>query len=685
MPDSLIHTKEGVSKISNIKKEDFVLTHLGRLKKVKKIYSRNFKGKVIKIIPSCLNVSCYLTPEHPIYAIKSYKNCKNVPHTICKPTCAYIKKRNCKLEKFKEYKAKWICAGNLEKGDIILYPRYLKVRDKKVLFLNKLFPEFFLKDSYLTPKKEKFNPKNTPINNKIEISKEFCRLIGYYLAEGYVLKDRISFTFNKREKAYIKDIKKILRKIFGKYIRIYEESEKSKGYSFSIYSKILSKFFRQFYSSKTYRAFNKKIPAWIIDLPPEKQKELVIGWWRGDKGYTTSEILANQIKIILLRLGIIPYIRKHSYKDILSRRIKKPCFIKERKILATKDCYHFSNLSFFENNNELLNYKEFKKFKTKINRRKCWLDENFFYLPITKIESKDYKGKVFNLEVEDDNSYISEALAVHNCWTPWFGVFGSKSGFDSLKEAFQDQVKHIHAIETGLSSDPPMNWRLKELDSINLVSFSDAHSFWPWRIGREATVFEFKELTYDNLIKAIRTGNGLKETVEFFPEGGKYHFDGHRNCGVCFSPEESKKHNLICPVCKKPLTLGVEFRVEQLATRHPGKKPDSARPFKSLIPLMELISAITKSSVSSQKNWKIFYELIKNFGNEFNVLLNAPIDSIKSISNDKIADYIERNRNQKIKFKPGFDGEYGKPLFEDKESQETQKRLNASQKSLNEF
>ncbi|OYT30924.1 hypothetical protein B6U93_04505 [Candidatus Woesearchaeota archaeon ex4484_78] len=255
LPDSLIHTKEGVSKISNIKKEDFVLTHLGRLKKVNK------------------------------------------------PTCAYIKKRNCKLEKFKEYKAKWICAGNLEKGDIILYPRYLKVRDKKVLFLNKLFPEFFLKDSYLTPKKEKFNPKNTPINNKIEISKEFCRLIGYYLAEGYVLKDRISFTFNKREKAYIKDIKKILRKIFGKHIRIYEESEKSKGYSLSIYSKILSKFFRQFYSSKTYRAFNKKIPAWIIDLPPEKQKELVIGWWRGDKGYTTSEILANQIKIILLRLG----------------------------------------------------------------------------------------------------------------------------------------------------------------------------------------------------------------------------------------------------------------------------------------------------------------------------------------------------------------------------------------------
>ncbi|RLE46809.1 hypothetical protein DRJ25_03630, partial [Candidatus Woesearchaeota archaeon] len=303
-----------------------------------------------------------------------------------------------------------------------------------------------------------------------------------------------------------------------------------------------------------------------------------------------------------------------------------------------------------------------------------------------KIESKDYKGKVFNLEVEDDNSYISEALAVHNCWTPWFGVFGSMSGFDSLKDAFQDQTKHIHAIETGLSSDPPMNWRLKELDNINLVSFSDAHSFWPWRIGREATVFEFKELTYDNLIKAIRTGNDLKETVEFFPEEGKYHFDGHRNCGVCFSPEESKKHNLICPVCKKPLTLGVEFRVEQLATRPPGKKPDSARPFKSLIPLMELISAATGSAVSSQKNWKFYNGLVKEFSNEFNVLLNAPIDKVKRISNEKIADFVEKNRLQKIKFKPGFDGEYGRPLFDSAMPESSKaKTFRHSQKSLSDF
>ncbi len=255
-----------------------------------------------------------------------------------------------------------------------------------------------------------------------------------------------------------------------------------------------------------------------------------------------------------------------------------------------------------------------------------------------------------------------EVIPAH-AWTPWFGIFGSMSGFNSLKEAFQDQTKHIHAIETGLSSDPPMNWRLKELDNISIISFSDAHSYWPWRIGREATTFNLKELNYNNIIKAIRN-NDFKETIEFFPEQGKYHYDGHRNCKICFSPQESKKHNYICPVCKKPLTLGVEYRVEQLATRPAGIKPENAKPFKSLIPLMEIIAAATKAGVASQKNWAIFNNLIKNFNDEFTILLKTPIDEIKKITDEKIADYINRNRLQEIKFQPGFDGEYGKPLFE---------------------
>lgn len=305
----------------------------------------------------------------------------------------------------------------------------------------------------------------------------------------------------------------------------------------------------------------------------------------------------------------------------------------------------------------------------------------------------DYDGRpIFKIplpELVENLRSIDERIEIipAHAWTPWFGIFGSKTGFDSLKDAFLDQTKHIHAIETGLSSDPPMNWRLKELDNINLVSFSDAHSYWPWRIGREATIFQLKDLNYDNLIKAIRSGNGLSETVEFFPEEGKYHFDGHRNCNVCFSPEESKRHNLICPVCKKPLTLGVEYRVEQLANRDKGITPGNAKPFKSLIPLMELISASTRSSVSSQKNWKIFNDLIKEFKNEFDILLQTPIEDIKKIADDKLADFILRNRSQRIEFLPGYDGEYGTPLLngEEKKNKENIISRLSSQKSLGEF
>ena len=301
----------------------------------------------------------------------------------------------------------------------------------------------------------------------------------------------------------------------------------------------------------------------------------------------------------------------------------------------------------------------------------------------------DYDGRpIFKIplpELVEIVRNIDERIEIipAHAWTPWFGVFGSMSGFDSLKEAFQDQTKHIHAIETGLSSDPPMNWRLKELDNISLVSFSDAHSFWPWRIGREATIFNVNDLTYDNLIKSIRSNRNL-ETIEFFPEEGKYHFDGHRNCNVCLSPKESKKLGHICPVCKKPLTLGVAYRVERLADRETGKKPDNAKSFKSLIPLMELISAGTKSAVTSQKNWKIFNELIKKFSNEFNILLKSPINELNSVAGERIAGYIERNRSQNIKFQPGYDGEYGKPIF-DEESEIKKSNVKPSQKSLVDF
>ncbi len=255
---------------------------------------------------------------------------------------------------------------------------------------------------------------------------------------------------------------------------------------------------------------------------------------------------------------------------------------------------------------------------------------------------------------------ISEDIEVipAHAWTPWFGIFGSKSGFDSVEECCQEQSKHIHAIETGLSSDPPMNWRLKNLDKYNLVSNSDAHSFWPWRIGREATMFELKELTYNNLLNSIRTGEGLLGTIEVDPNYGKYHFDGHRNCGVSFSPEEAKQHNNICPVCGKLLTIGVLNRVKELADRSEDDKPDNAKKFYRLLPLSELISAVYGGAVATKKNWEIYNKLIDAFGNEYNILLNLSEEELTKV-NPTLAPWIIKNRAGQIKVKAGYDGVYG--------------------------
>ncbi|MEM4263380.1 MAG: endonuclease Q family protein [Candidatus Woesearchaeota archaeon] len=300
--------------------------------------------------------------------------------------------------------------------------------------------------------------------------------------------------------------------------------------------------------------------------------------------------------------------------------------------------------------------------------------------PIFKIPCPDF------VEMMRGISEDIEIIPAH-AWTPWFGLFGSMSGFDSVMECFKDQSKHIRAIETGLSSDPAMNWRLSQLENRQILSFSDCHSFWPWRIGREATTFDLKKLTYSDLLKAIRTGEGLADTIEFFPEEGKYHFDGHRTCNISMHPKESLQHKKICPVCKKQMTIGVLHRVEELADKPEGYKPASAKPYKNLIPLSELIAHGISSPVASQKTWRIYNELMKEFGNEMNVLIDAEEEKIKKIADAKVTDLILRNRNQKIKFKPGYDGEYGKPIFDEKEKikEEKQEQVKKVQKGLDEF
>ncbi|MBI2134459.1 DNA helicase UvrD [Candidatus Woesearchaeota archaeon] len=303
----------------------------------------------------------------------------------------------------------------------------------------------------------------------------------------------------------------------------------------------------------------------------------------------------------------------------------------------------------------------------------------------------DYDGRpIFGfscIELVEMLKKIDEKIEIipAHAWTPWFSLFGSMSGFDSVEECFKDQVKHIHAIETGMSSDPAMNWRLSQLDSFTLVSSSDAHSYWPWRIGREANVFDI-DLKYDNLIGAIRNKKGFEYTIETNPEYGKYHADGHRICSISLEPEESKKLSNICPKCKRPLTIGVLHRVEELADRPIGFKPKNAIPFKSLIPLSEILSFLLKTPVASKKIWQEYYRLINNFESEFNILLDAKKKDLAKFTDEKIADAIIAVREGKVKIKPGYDGVYGELIFGNNHNkEELNEKFIPAQKSLSDF
>ncbi|MBS3128427.1 DNA helicase UvrD [Candidatus Woesearchaeota archaeon] len=267
-----------------------------------------------------------------------------------------------------------------------------------------------------------------------------------------------------------------------------------------------------------------------------------------------------------------------------------------------------------------------------------------------------------------------ELIPAH-AWTPWFSLFGSNSGFDSLKDCFAEKSKYIHAIETGLSSDPPMNRRLSQLDNINLVSFSDLHSYWPWRIGREATLFDV-DLTYKNVIEAIRTGKGLHSTLEVDPPYGKYHIDGHRNCKFSCDASQTKKLNGICPVCKKPLTIGVAYRVEELADRPAGFVKKNAKPFIKLMPLHEILSFMMQKNLATKAVWAEYNKIMAGGKNEFDILLHTSKQQLETLTHPKIVEAILENRDGKIVItEAGYDGEYGKPSFGVEPIAEKQRKL----------
>ncbi|MEM4243756.1 MAG: endonuclease Q family protein [Candidatus Bathyarchaeia archaeon] len=275
-----------------------------------------------------------------------------------------------------------------------------------------------------------------------------------------------------------------------------------------------------------------------------------------------------------------------------------------------------------------------------------------------------------------------------HAWTPWFSIFGAFSGFNSVEECYQDMTRHIHALETGLSSDPPMNWRLSKLDRYTLLSNSDSHSFWPWRLGREANVFELEEISYREVVDAIRCKDParLRFTIETDPAYGKYHWTGHRACNVSLSPQEARKLGNICPVCRRKLTKGVEQRVEELADRPADFKPDNVPGFMRLLPLSEIIATVLDvDSPSTQAVWKIYNALISRFGDEYTVLIDASAEALAEVADAAIVKAILQVRSGAVSVTPGYDGVYGKLVLGAEVLAEKARRGRVQQLNLADF
>lgn len=278
--------------------------------------------------------------------------------------------------------------------------------------------------------------------------------------------------------------------------------------------------------------------------------------------------------------------------------------------------------------------------------------------PIIGLTSK----QLLEIMLEIDDRMV---MIPAHAWTPWFGVFGSKGGYRNLDEAFEDLTPHIRAIETGLSSDPLMNWRCSWLDDITVISNSDAHS--PAKLGREANVLQFdsnEDVFYDEIMRIIQSGDRKKfiETIEFYPEEGKYHYDGHRECGVVMTPEDSKKHHALCPVCKRQLTIGVMNRVDELADRteeQARKKGAEKIPYRSLVPLSEILADVYGAGPQTKKVLAVYDTLIRAFDNEFCILRSAALTDIAKVADKTVADAIARVRSGDIYIEPGYDGVFG--------------------------
>ncbi len=267
--------------------------------------------------------------------------------------------------------------------------------------------------------------------------------------------------------------------------------------------------------------------------------------------------------------------------------------------------------------------------------------------------------------VEEVVEFGEDCLVIPaHIWTPWFSLFGDRGGVNRIEECYEDQTPHIYALETGLSSDPPMNWRVSALDPFTLISNSDSHSPSPWRLGREANIIEVQNISYHDIVRAIMCGKEKVKTIEVDPAYGKYHWTGHRNCGVSFPPDEAIRLRGICPVCGKKMTKGVAERVEELADRSEGAFPEKKQSFMIILPLSDIIATYLGKDPFYAEVQKNYWEILKNFRDEFQVLLEVPVDELERVCGKELSKMIMLNREGRVKIVPGYDGVYGRLEFE---------------------
>lgn len=658
LPDSMILGEQFISKrIDTVRVGESVLTHSGKLHRVTEVKKRSYNGKVFHIQPWYFRLGLITTPEHPYYAIKTIKKCPS-GGDICRPSRSHL--ALCKRKDCLRYEPAWTQAKELTVGDVLVYPRSQIFNYQTEILLDG--------KSEVTSVIHAGGTRGRKLPNKIPVTPDLGRFIGYYLAEGSTDSDNsFSFCFADHEQNFIDDVVQLAKEIFGiDHVRIYRRKQ-SKGVEVIFYSKLHARWFAHecYEANERHRASYKIIPMKILEAHPSVQAECLRGWFRGDHGYTTSRALMNQMKVVCLRLGIIPSI---IVNNTASHQRQGSHKIGNRLIQANYDLYSFSNFAFFQDAFDLK--KEIPRSQTKIDRKHGWIDEQNVYLPIKDIAEKDYEGEVYNLEVDADHSYVAEFAAVHNCWTPWFSLYGSMSGFDSIEDAFGPYAKNIYAVETGLSSNPSMNWLIKELDNRTILSFSDAHS--GPKLGREATVFDIPAMSYQEIYEAIKEQKNIAYTIEFYPEEGKYHWSGHRACNIRWSPEESKKNGTACPVCGKTLTQGVEQRVGELAGRSEddlqlatengftkSKAFPNRPPFVMMVPLVEIIAEAIGSPVASPKVQTPYFRLTDEVGSEFEILLTTEFQKITKVAGERVAEGIDRVRKGKLRIDPGYDGVFG--------------------------